>query len=259
MVNICENKREKYLDIMKGIAILMVINVHFPKSTALFKGITFHLSTFFVVTGILINKKKCKKSFKEFFINKVKSLLYPYLILSIIYIFFIDILIKQDYIFKDILQTISFSGIGSLWFLPTLFIAENFIYFLIKKFDNRFNKIIFSILILSLMVSYLLTTRNITGKFYYGKDNFFRNCFYNYLILIMQSLIASGYIGLGYIFEAKFSNVKNNKKILFIISSVILFIINYLISLNIKADLHYILFYWNNMWNIGSFLLFIRI
>ena len=129
MVNICENQREKYLDIMKGIAILMVINVHFPKGTALFKGITFHLSTFFVVAGILINKKKCKKSFKEFFINKVKSLLYPYLILSIIYIFLIDILIKQDCVFEDILQTISFSGIGSLWFLPTLFIAENFIYF----------------------------------------------------------------------------------------------------------------------------------
>ena len=56
------NKRKISLDIAKGIAILSVMMVHFPREYRLFStGISYHVAIFFCVTGILLEKSVWSK------------------------------------------------------------------------------------------------------------------------------------------------------------------------------------------------------
>lgn len=148
MHQITDNKRDKSLDIMKGIGILLVVFAHvFHKSGVIYQ---FHMPLFFILSGAAMTYSKSGYSLKK----KVKSLLIPYFVFSLIcfsYWSFVeyrfrpvhDIAIWKDWtgINIKIQQFINiFSAINCksafvynivLWFLPCLFMAE-FIYSMIK-------------------------------------------------------------------------------------------------------------------------------
>jgi len=241
MKNNIERKREKYLDIIKGIAILMIINVHLPEGTSVFKGITYHITSFFMVAGILMCKKEEEKlSYKEFIIKKLKAIMWPYFTLSLIYIIIktiIDVKIPTG----EIYISANLIGIGTLWFLPTLFLGEVLIIPVLKKFRDK-NKIIIPItLILSLICAYVLNKNQIVGAPHIDKENIILSIAINTTIVIVQSIIAACYVGLGYIIQQvinKTNCMKYSRKI-YLIIGIILLIINYFISFKISANLHY--------------------
>lgn len=235
------NNREKWLDIMKCIAILMVVNVHFPNNTSLFKHITFHLTSFFVVSGILIRRKnETNYSFREVLKKKLKSIMWPYFTLSMSYII-IQFILSKTVPINEIYYSITFLGIGTLWFFPTLFFAEVIFINIIKKIrKQQYICILVSIcLTLFIFLGWVLTKNNITGKMYLDRNMLFYSTIFNYFIIILQSLIAACYIGLGYCFEM-FNEKYNILKKTNIVYGIILILISLPFAIRTNANLRFV-------------------
>lgn len=138
-------KREEWCDIAKGIVIILMIIGHMPNYIPNFVReliYSFHMPFFFIISGYWFNKDKYV--FKDFFIKKVKHLLVPYLIFSIV--FFILLLLFSIYSDNDIERWIENifiwgNGISILWFFMALFGAE-IIYYCISKYLSFYSRII---------------------------------------------------------------------------------------------------------------------
>ena len=140
-MNITENKRDQSLDIMKGIGILLVVFAHvFHHNGIIYQ---FHMPLFFILSGAAMTYSSKGYSFQK----KVKTLLIPYFVFSVIWFCYWAFLeskfrpITGGEIFGNlsngnmkIQQFINiFTAINSksafvynivLWFLPCLFMAE---------------------------------------------------------------------------------------------------------------------------------------
>lgn len=143
-------ERKRYLDVAKGIALILVIWGHagmeVPRlGTAI---IQFHMPLFFMASGYLFKNTQeatCNKILK-----KAKRLLIPYFIFSVVYLFLgavRDLLLHQS---VDITESFSLLfywndnvvRLGTpMWFLPVLFFTD-VIYILIKKYADRYSTII---------------------------------------------------------------------------------------------------------------------
>lgn len=261
-----QTNRLKYLDIAKGISILMVINVHFPNESSLFvNGITFHIVTFFVVSGILMYLKNEESlSYKNILFRKIKSIGYPYMTMSLCYMLIYTIydfitnkisLVAVAKNMHNIYLTGSFLGIGTLWFLPTLFFSELIFLFVSKLFGTKRASIVISIMtVISILVSNHLTDIGIVGMINNNIKGIFTS---NILIVILQSLIASGFVAMGYYLGKIISIYKllKCKKSIAIILGCILFILNYIVSLySIENDLHLVKIHAPIAYLVGSIL-----
>lgn len=83
------DKRIKYIDIMSGILIILVVVGHTYKLPDVARQFiySFHMPAFFAVYGIKFyhNRKKETNSLKSFFLKKIKRLLIPYVVWALIY------------------------------------------------------------------------------------------------------------------------------------------------------------------------------
>ena len=148
-----EKSRIEYIDIAKGIGIFAVMLGHILvyESGVVFNRIqnficSFHLPLFFIITGILCEKYRSwqNKSLSELLKRKLKTLIYPYFIFSVItvlfYVFLYFILHKGTYqeISDIIMMTITFRGYGALWYLFVLFVAIMMFYIFQKLKWNSY-------------------------------------------------------------------------------------------------------------------------
>lgn len=151
-----ENQRIEWLDTCKAIAILLVSfghilgNVNENNMTRIFTLMCYsiELPMFFMIAGIQFRSNGTeKKQTKEYVFKRLQRIIYPYITFSFLYISF-DAIIQVarllgkksthiDVLYWDVIDTISFWGIGPLWFLATLFMAELLFYFIIK-FKSRY-------------------------------------------------------------------------------------------------------------------------
>lgn len=125
--------RLKYIDQAKAIGIILIVLGHISyfygpvNNTASY----FKISIFYIISGLLTYQNEFKGisniKFVESVKHKAKTLLIPYCFYSALALFWLLILgiIKNDFapLSKGILQTITFRGISTLWFLPSLFLA----------------------------------------------------------------------------------------------------------------------------------------
>lgn len=138
-------KRVDWIDISKGITILLVIIGHnIPTTSLLFKFIfSFHMPLFFIINGYLYKEKNLKSQFKSNF----NRLLLPYLFTSFCLVLYtiLSALIKNNkrnifcfiasilYSTGDLVNQFPFlNTIGALWFLTCLFVATILFNFIIK-------------------------------------------------------------------------------------------------------------------------------
>lgn len=131
-------QRLEWIDNIKGIAMILVMLSHMSISTQagiIFKP--FFLSIFFVVSGYTFN---IKSSFKEFIINKTRTLFIPAFLLACIQIILSCILTfteqepLKDQIIELMLQN---GGQGSkMWFVFALFVFSIFFYILTRYIEN---------------------------------------------------------------------------------------------------------------------------
>ncbi len=122
-------KRAEYLDIAKGIGILLVVWAHAkgPFSSYIYQ---FHMPLFFLISGYLFNERN---TVKQFVVKKVRTLYIPFIFWNIIFtVVELKLQINQfsqkafcDRIIEIIL-TIGKSGsfLGATWFLASLFVVS---------------------------------------------------------------------------------------------------------------------------------------
>lgn len=126
-------KRERYLDVAKGLAILCIVLLHvengvIPGGLNTFIG-SFMISMFFVTTGWLDGYRSEPLGLKELCRKRWKQLGVPYLWWTGIILAFDLVLWAVGYydaymIGREAYKALVLRGIGTLWFLPALFGGE---------------------------------------------------------------------------------------------------------------------------------------
>ena len=162
-------KRIEYLDIARGIAIILMIIGHvIGKGWKMNLIFSFHMPLFIIVSGYFFKEKKIK----DFLINIFKKLILPY----VLSVFIVDILKyaiigKNNFIdvltnyLKQILFSYSYiksdikiESLGILWFMPFLAIIR-IIFYVAKKIAKE-NNILLGIICLFLSyVGYIAGTK----------------------------------------------------------------------------------------------------
>lgn len=124
-------KRSAYIDVMKGLLIILVIIGHLPyfdyDSRTLVLIYSFHMPAFLIIGGMLSHIDNNTK-FSTIIIKRVKGTLYPYIIFSIITFFIMPVGTKERAISG---LTAALRGIGDpvnslnlpLWFLTFYFVV----------------------------------------------------------------------------------------------------------------------------------------
>lgn len=140
-------KRFDYIDIAKGLGILMVVWAHILLTGWSHRFIyAFHMPLFFFLSGMLFQRQKYP-SFMNFVARRAKRLLLPYVIYSVVtwcmwavfqYLRHGDV---KSYV-MPLLQTFIAQGSGAfiahnsaLWFIPCLFLVEILYFFISRSGD----------------------------------------------------------------------------------------------------------------------------
>lgn len=126
-------KRERYIDIVKGLSILCIALLHyengiFPPCLNTFIG-SFMISAFYVTSGWVSAMHPSQRSIKNLIRKRWRQLGIPYLWWTAIILVFDSILFAFGYydiyfIGREVYKSIVLRGIGTLWFLPALFGGE---------------------------------------------------------------------------------------------------------------------------------------
>ena len=135
-------KRIGYLDMAKGLAIILVIIGHssFVPLRAKILLYVFHIPLFFFLSGFTLNVTKYK-TFKEYFLSKVKSLVVPFFCLNIFVFLFQLFVMYPEQVFsfnlihftKQLLLSDRLHVYFQLWFLNVMFLAHVVSYFILRR------------------------------------------------------------------------------------------------------------------------------
>lgn len=225
-----------YISLIKNIALLLVILGHagciyagrwqydvVNKYSNILKYITeyiysFHMPLFVFVSGYIYSySKNIKKKYscrKEFIINKLKRLIVPYLITSILFMIPIQMIFdiykdgEKSYISRVFFETILAKRPAHLWYLLMLF--NIFIIFIFVEKYIKSNKYIINILLL-----FFISIASIKIPNLYQISSSFKYLIYFYI---------------GYIICENKNNIKDNlikNKNIFLILHILVFNIMY--------------------------------
>lgn len=151
-------EREDFIDVAKGIGITLVIIGHSGIPEMIYKFIYgFHMPLFFIISGFLYNYAKWNQlGFKTLVRKKFKAYIIPYFTLSFLNLFInipvehyygisgvdlLDSTVKHIYwIFYSVCSSDLTPNCSPLWFLPAIYIADIYVYFLfkVKDINKRF-------------------------------------------------------------------------------------------------------------------------
>lgn len=199
-----DKKRIKYIDIMKGLGIMMVTYGHITtvgNPVDIWMG-SFKITIFFVAAGYLIRyTNSYEKIDLVTYVKKLlKSLAIPYVFFSVgaIIFRFLTMVMKHNVnistIKSYIWATLTLRGVSTLWFLPTLLIGEIIFFCVIKYFPKWLKVLIFiGLPILSYYISCLLL--NLRGNL--NPITFERVSFV--ILPIAKPLVAVWFLYIGYI------------------------------------------------------------
>ncbi len=153
-------KRIQWIDICKGIAIILVIIGHVKTVPWIIRSFifSFHMPLFFVVNGFLIRDYNIKHNLNK----SLRSLLKPYFIVcmmqALLAAFFCDSIENAGSVFFDLLNDmvigisrtstlfLRYRSVWLVWFVGCLFITRN-LYVIIRNVGDKYHKVVFFIII----------------------------------------------------------------------------------------------------------------
>ena len=228
------NDRFNYIDAAKAFGMMAVMwgHIHFNDISTYFVY-AFHIPLFFFLSGMVFVPEKYG-GFKSFVVRKVKSLLVPYVIYSVItwviWVAYVSLTRQQvDSIWAPLLETVLARGSegylihnAPLWFVPCLFVVE-LIYYWISKLPDWFNLMVDVILA---VVGYSLVT--------YSKFYDFTTLPWSIDVAMMAMLFyATGHLVVKRFGHAKIESSINDRPWLFASFALLLFVgVYYLASYN---------------------------
>lgn len=148
-MTILETKRLDWVDVAKGITILLMVAGHtsIPETTSKYIW-SFHMPLFFFVSGFFYSEKKYK-TFSSLFKRRLFTLLVPYVFFSVVVMlgYYGTVYWNPKELY------LGWNGYA-LWFIPVLFMSEMLLYPFAKYIERPIIKI--TIIILMLCLSKLL-------------------------------------------------------------------------------------------------------
>lgn len=124
-------KRLKEIDILRGIAIILIMVGHFYQGYKFVDYIyTFHVPLFFFISGMCLN---INLSWRDFIKKKIKAIFVPYLIFGIIIIpakFIYEVDHSLLNFIKIMIKYLLQQRYTTLWFLSALLISQVLFYFI---------------------------------------------------------------------------------------------------------------------------------
>lgn len=150
-----QKKRIAYLDMAKGVGIVLMVAGHLigslqsidnkPYFAPAYQWIaSFHMPLFFIISGILLHiTREEEKDMRRIVSRKARTLLLPYASFSLIY-FVINVwtcifhpeLLKFSELWKFFIYSVTLRGVSVMWFLPALFIGEVCFLWCRKRFSD---------------------------------------------------------------------------------------------------------------------------
>lgn len=231
-------KRIEYIDIAKGIGIILMVVGHSLSEDSKLRAFIylFHMPLFFFISGVVFNELYFQNT-KLLIKNKIKGLWYPFVKYSIIFIFlhnlFVNLHIYENQgvtatynmlnIIKSIIRALLFMQtdwlLGALWFLWILFLSE-FVFgflgnFISKITKENFNEILGGICFLFFLIGMFLSVKEI--KLPNRVSTFFVSIFFIYL---------------GYMYSKMKEKIQYRLDICLILLSILV-----IASINIKVEM----------------------
>lgn len=173
LLSMCNNYyksvRQRWIDILRGIGILMVVLGH--SGPPFFKIIYgFHIPLFFLISGYLLSDKKLKMSFISYMKMLMKAYLRPYFLLCGINLIFQSVILykKREFylgiIGKYIIGILYSRGSSEwlpncspLWFMTALFVSLSLYYWI-----NKCGKYTVLYVLIAGIMSYVLDILNVS-------------------------------------------------------------------------------------------------
>ncbi len=216
------NKRIIYLDLAKGIGVILVMLGHLqgntifslspyilPMCTWIF---SFHMALFFIISGMLINiKHDYDKDFKVIVKRRFQSIMIPYLWFSLIYIAIVlynmifTKVIPLKTFFVQLWYIVGMYGMNVLWFLPALFAGEVIFIFIMKKYKSSKSLIFILLITLFAIVCNCLISLIPDSLPVYERLK-------ELCITLIRPLFASSFIAIGYYCYNGIRFIENNAK-----------------------------------------------
>lgn len=203
-----ERKRLDYLDMAKGIGIILVVIGHLqgkdifalspyilPVCTWIF---SFHMPLFFIISGMLIHyKKDLDKDMSLLIKKRFRGIMIPYFCFSVCYLsvvlyaLIIERSIMPGTLFVNLWYVLSTYGMSVLWFLPTLFFGELIFLFITK--NRSIGKSVTILLILAVLASF-----GAWGLQQLTYDTPLLERLHELAIVILRPILAAVLIAIGY-------------------------------------------------------------
>ena len=243
-------RRLDVIDIIKGIAIIMIVNVHLISGQFFPIGRTYHVIAFFFTAGLLhgITEKWNRQSLASFAKSRLKQLGHPYVLLSLCYILMHMVIniVRKDALVNIVVigsffKTITLRGIGTLWFLPVLFLGE--IIFYGAKRRNIHSLLIVLLGVLAVFMSSYMNNKDILALL--DSIKFTTLSLGDPIKVIISSLIASGFVAFGHLIYKPISQIfqesyfRSFKKLFILIAvCVASFVVDFVLIGYYYGDLH---------------------
>ena len=177
-------ERMDYIDMAKGFAIIAITLGHIYENNFIRIWLcSFHLSLFFIVSGILIKQTNTeKRKLNNIIVARFKRLIVPYFAFELFAIIIWMIRNHECTIGAlrwNIIDTILLhTKAGATWFLPTLFVSEIVFIILVKLIKK--DKILMVISALIYVIPFLVESKN------------------HYVIVFFRCFTAIGFLACGY-------------------------------------------------------------
>lgn len=129
--NLMERKRYEYIDIAKGVVIMLMVLGHsslpwYPQRWIF----SFHMPFFFLISGLTTNWEK--NGFRKFISKKALTLLVPFVIYSLIVLLLTPLYSDRTIgTYSWQIMTRGWEGIA-LWFVPVLFLSQVICYYILR-------------------------------------------------------------------------------------------------------------------------------
>lgn len=173
-------KRQSWIDVVKGILILIVCLVHVDGNARDYVGthqfdfvgdyaflyVSWYMPAFFVVTGFCSN---FSLPVREFVLKNIKALILPCIFIGVFLTSWLNAFLSNDGLSYNNFLDLDYYAIllyCGPWFLPALFIGKMLVYFLLK-YVRRSVVYIFLLLFLLMFISTILYNRRLLPNIWY--------------------------------------------------------------------------------------------